>query len=71
MNNSKHPKVQDEENPFKSDLERDPGIGRSKGTTMSGEDPKTIAGENTVEGDVGNDATATGRVPDYDGRTNE
>jgi hypothetical protein len=46
----------------RDDLADNPGIGTSRGTTMAGEDPHilTEAGENTEEGDVGNDADATG-----------
>lgn len=54
------------------DLERDPGIGQSKGTFATGEDPDEIAGENTVVGDVGNDSTNGDGVPQEDrGRTNK
>ncbi|MFL5297382.1 MAG: hypothetical protein ACJ798_13455 [Phenylobacterium sp.] len=46
----------------RDDLEDNPGIGSSRGTTMSGEDPHILSdeGENTEEGDVANDADATG-----------
>ena len=46
----------------RDDLEDNPGIGSSRGTTMSGEDPHILSdeGENTEEGDVVNDADATG-----------
>jgi hypothetical protein len=54
------------------DLERDPGIGQSKGTTATGADPEEIAGENTFEGDVENDVTSTGSVnPNQQGRANK
>ena len=49
--------------PFPNDLERNPGIGQSKGTFATGEDPDSIEGENTVEGDVDNDSTPTDGVP--------
>jgi hypothetical protein len=53
------------------DLECDPGIGQSKGTTMSGEDPRELAGENTFEGDVDNETTRSGGVdPEHRGRSN-
>jgi hypothetical protein len=53
------------------DLERNPGIGQSKGATMSGADADQIIGENTVEGDVGNDVRPSGMVdPEQQGRTN-
>lgn len=52
------------------DLECDPGIGASQGTTISGEDPHLIAGENTVEGDLENDVTPAGGIdPNQRGRT--
>ena len=52
MTGTKHEKG---ESPFADDLERDPGIGQSKGSFMTGERPRSIKGENTVEGDVEND----------------
>jgi hypothetical protein len=50
--------------PFTSDLDRSPGIGQSGGTFMTCDDPQSIEGENTVEGDVENDSTATDGVPE-------
>jgi len=46
----------------RDDLEDNPAIGSSCGTTMAGEDPHILTedGENTEEGDIGNDADATG-----------
>lgn len=46
----------------RDDLEDDPAIGASRGTTISGEDPHILRedGVNTEEGDVGEDADATG-----------
>jgi uncharacterized protein len=44
------------------DLEEDPGIGSSKGTTMAGEDAELIEGENTVEGDIENDVMRGGGI---------
>ncbi|TDH61416.1 hypothetical protein E2C06_16625 [Dankookia rubra] len=54
------------------DLDRDPGIGASKGTQRRGaRDPDTIAGDSTSEGDVMNDTTPQGGVePGKRGRTN-
>jgi hypothetical protein len=52
------------ESPLADDLERNPGIGQSKGAFMTGEDPESIEGENTVEGDVDNDSTANDGVPE-------
>ena len=54
------------------DLERNPGIGESKGAFMTGEDPESLEGENTVEGDVENDTRPSGKVDaDQLGRTNK
>lgn len=53
------------------DLERNPGIGQSKGTFATGEDPELIEGENTVEGDTGNNAGRFGEVKKDPGRTNK
>jgi hypothetical protein len=63
MTGTKHEKG---ESPFADDLERDPGIGQSKGSFMTGERPRSIKGENTVEGDVENDSTASDGVPQED-----
>lgn len=57
MSSSKHDKG---ESPFTDDLERNPGIGQSKGSFATGIAPGEIAGDNTVEGDEENDPTATG-----------
>jgi hypothetical protein len=48
---------------FPDDLERNPGIGQSKGSFMTGVPPEEIDGENTVEGDAENDSTAGDGVP--------
>jgi hypothetical protein len=70
MSTSKHEKVKGE-GPFKSDLERNPGIGQSKGSFATGEDPETLEGLNTVEGDVENAATPSGAADvGHEGRTN-
>jgi hypothetical protein len=53
------------------DLKRNPGIGQSKGSFATGIPPEEIEGENTVEGDVENDSTATDGVPEAErARTN-
>jgi len=60
------------------DLECDPGIGRSRGATASGVPKRELEdqgdledGENTVEGDVANDAGLGGGVdPDRRGHEN-
>lgn len=44
------------------DLKQNPGIGQSRGTTIAGEDPDLIEGENTVEGDVENDVGLGGGI---------
>ncbi len=52
-------------------LERNPGIGQSKGAFATGEDPRSIQGENTTKGDVDNDSTPTDGVPQREkARTN-
>jgi hypothetical protein len=61
MTDTKHEKG---ESPFTDDLERNPGIGQSKGSFATGEDPQSVEGENTVEGDVDNDSTGSGGVPE-------
>jgi hypothetical protein len=50
--------------PLRDNLERNPGIGQSKGSFATGILPDGIEGENTVEGDVDNDTTATDGVPE-------
>jgi hypothetical protein len=68
MTNNKHEKGK---SPFPDDLERNPGIGQSKGAFATGIPPEEIEGENTVEGDVENDSTANDGVPQEErGRTN-
>jgi hypothetical protein len=53
------------------DLNRNPGIGQSQGAYAMGGDLDDAEGNNTVEGDVDNDTTAAGGVPeDRRGRTN-
>jgi hypothetical protein len=69
MTSSKQPKTRV---PSDADLKGNPGIGASKGMTMSGEDPEIIAGDSTFEGDVENETTPEGGVdPDHVGRTNK
>lgn len=45
---------------FPDDLERNPGIGQSKGSFATGIPPEEIEGQSTNEGDVDNDTTASG-----------
>ncbi len=77
MSTSKHPAPGHETVTPPDDLERNPGIGASRGVTEAGgltqeeEDPDSIAGDNTVEGDTANDVDRTGAVnPQQRGRTN-
>ena len=68
---SKHPPPGKGQRLPNDDLECNPGIGASRGTTMAGEDPDLIEGENTSEGDVGNDTIRGGGIdPRERGRTN-
>ena len=71
MSSSQH--VKSKGSPFESDLDRDPGIGRSSGTFATGEDPEEIEGDNTAEGDVENDPNALGGIGKRGGlgRTNK
>lgn len=57
---------------LQDDLERDPGIGQSKGlfARTSGEDADLIEGDNTIEGDTENDGGNAGGVNMDLGRTN-
>lgn len=62
----------DDRSRFKDDIDRDPGIGSSKGTFATGKDAESIDGENSIEGDVENDSTHGGGAdPAQLGRTNE
>ncbi len=58
---------------LQDDLERNPGIGQSKGVfaRQSGKDRDLIEGDNTVEGDTDNDAGQAGGVNPELGRTNK
>jgi hypothetical protein len=67
----KHPKTRPAERPNNS-AEVDPGIGRSKGATISGEDPRSIDGDSTFTGDVKNETNREGGIdPNHMGRTNK
>ncbi|MET7248278.1 hypothetical protein ABZT49_33500 [Methylobacterium sp. EM32] len=64
---SKQPKTT---TPTDADLKGNPGIGSSKGMTISGGDPEDLAGANTDEGDVANDTTPEGAIdPNQRGRS--
>ena len=52
------------------DLTRNPGIGQGAGTSQGG-DTDLIEGENSVEGDLENNAGRFGQVKTDMGRTNE
>jgi hypothetical protein len=79
VSTSKHPHSGHEPSKLPADdLDCDPGIGSSRGATAAGgltkqrEEPSSFAGENTVEGDVANDAGLGGGAnPDQRGRTNK
>lgn len=69
---TKHAKTNIADHLRDRDPQRNPGSGSSKGSFATGEDPETIAGESTVEGDVLNDTTPEGGVdPNQRGRTNK
>ena len=54
-----------------SDLDRDPGIGSSRGAWKEDPEDDPTEGESTFEGDVMNDTTRTGGIdPLQRGRTN-
>lgn len=79
MTTSKHPQSGHEPDPLPMDDNScNPGIGQSKGVTRAGgltgehEDPETLEGANTSEGDVADDVDRTGAVnPLQRGRTNK
>jgi hypothetical protein len=69
MTGTKH---ETETNPkFDEDLKRNPGIGQSKGSFMTGISPEEAEGENTVEGDTENNAGRAGQVKIGKERTNK
>jgi hypothetical protein len=68
---TKHPKTQPGDRP-RDDLEVNPGIGSSKGSYMTGQDPRNLDGDSTFEGDVANETTPEGGIdPNKRGRTNK
>lgn len=69
---SKHPRSGEETVELQDDLERNPGIGQSKGlfARAAGIDPELIEGDNTIEGDTENGAGRAGGVNPRLGRTN-
>ena len=67
MSTSKHPPSGHTPTTLPADdLEDNPGIGASQGTTIAGEDPHLIEGENSIEGDVENDTDASGGITPRD-----
>lgn len=68
MSTSKHEKRVNQK--LDEDLRRNPGIGQSKGSFMTGIPPQEIEGENTVEGDTENNADRFGQVKAGRERTN-
>ena len=71
MTSNKHPKTQPKDRP-RSDLDVDPGIGRSKGAFATGEDPRNLDGGSTFEGDVENQVNDQGAIDlNQVGRTNK
>lgn len=69
---SNHPASGHVPDPLKADdLQDGPGIGQSKGTTIAGQNPDLVKGENTVKGDVENDTGVGGGIdPDQRPRGN-
>ena len=68
MTHSKHGKGANPK--LDEDLEKNPGIGQSQGSFMTGEAPDEIEGENTLEGDTENNAGRYGQVKTGRERTN-
>jgi hypothetical protein len=68
MTTAKHEKRVNQK--LDEDLKRNPGIGQSKGSFMTGIPPEEIEGENTVEGDTDNNAGRFGQVKTGRERTN-
>ena len=72
--NSKHPAPDAQPADLPDDLEENPGIAQSQalfGRRGKEDDPRSIAGENTMEGDVENNAGRAGEVKTDPGRTND
>jgi hypothetical protein len=67
---NKHPRPDEQPVKLQDDLERNPGIGSSKGLfAMTGSDEaELIEGENTFEGDTDNDGGNAGGVNMVRGR---
>ena len=67
---NKHLRPDEQPVELQDDLERNPGIGSSKGlfARTSGEDDSLIEGDNTFEGDLENDGGNAGGVNPDEGR---
>jgi hypothetical protein len=70
MSSSKHFRPDEQPVQLIDDLERNPGIGSSKGlfARAGGEDESLIEGANTFEGDIDNDAGLAGGINPTIGR---
>ncbi len=70
---NKHFRPDEQPVKLQDDLERNPGIGSSKGlfARAGGVDEDLIEGDNTFEGDTDNDAGNAGGINPELGRTNE
>ena len=64
MSSSKHFRPDEQPVKLQDDLERNPGIGSSKGlfARAGGEDEGLIEGANTFEGDIDNDGGLAGGI---------
>jgi len=64
MSSSKHFRPDEQPVKLQDDLERNPGIGSSRGlfARAGGQDEDLIEGENTFEGDIENDGGNAGGV---------
>ena len=70
---NKHFRPDEQPVKLQDDLERNPGIGSSKGlfARAGGQDEDLIEGDNTFEGDTDNDAGLAGGINPDLGRTNK
>ena len=70
---NKHLRPDEQPVKLQDDLERNPGIGWSKGlfARAGGQDEDLIEGDNTFEGDTDNDGGNAGGINPELGRTNE
>jgi hypothetical protein len=61
---NKHLRPDEQPVELQDDLDRNPGIGQSKGlfSRVKGEDAELIEGDNTVEGDTDNDGGNAGGI---------